>query len=82
MQEEVESKTVNLAVKTGKVTTKGLYMALRAYMRHRRIKAAKKQAAADDPVKGEQSVKELIGQGQGVSLLSGKLNDAPSGRLF
>ncbi len=65
IQEEVENKTVNLAVRTGKVTAKELYVALRAYMRYRQNKNRTKQT--DITIKGKQSVKELIGQGQGVS---------------
>ena len=67
MQEEVENKTVNLAVKTGKVTARTLWKALVLYVRHRQKKAAKKKIEGESPVKGEQSVKELIGQNQGVS---------------
>ena len=66
VQEEVENKTVQLAVKTGKVTVKTLLRALRAWYRHHQ---RKKDVAriSKDTVKGKQSVKELIGQGQGVS---------------
>lgn len=64
MQEEVENKTVNLVVNTTKLSAKTLYRALRAYLRYRKSKSYEKKA---DPVKGKQSVKELIGQGQGVA---------------
>ena len=66
VQEEVENKTVQLAVKTGKVTVRTLLRALRAWYRHHQ---RKKDVAriSKDTVKGKQSVKELIGQGQGVS---------------
>lgn len=67
MQEEVENKTVNLAVKTGKVTAKGLWKALVLYVRHCKKKNAEKKIEEESPIKGEQSVKELIGQNQGVS---------------
>ena len=67
MQEEVEKKTVNLAVKTSKVTAQALYKGLKAFINHQKKKHAMKAALKDEPVKGEQSVKELIGQGQGVS---------------
>lgn len=67
MQEDVENKSVNLAVKSTKVTATVLYKALRAFINHQKKKALEKQMAAEEPVKGEQSVKELIGQGQGVS---------------
>ena len=67
MHEEVSDKTVNLAVRTGKVTTRTLVQALKAYIRHRRNKSANKKIEKNTPVQGKQSVKELIKQGQGVS---------------
>lgn len=67
MQEEVEQKTVNLAVRSSKVTAQVLYKGLKAFINHQKRKAAMKAAEKDEPIKGEQSVKELIGQGQGVS---------------
>ena len=67
MHEEVSDKTVNLAVRTGKVTVRTLVQALKAYIRHRRNKSAQKEVKKNTPVKGKQSVKELIKQGQGVS---------------
>ena len=67
MQEEVEHKTVNLAVRSSKVTAQVLYKGLKAFINHQKQKAAKKAVTKDEPVKGEQSGKELIGQGQGVS---------------
>ena len=60
MHEEVSDKTVNLAVRTGKVTVRTLVQALKAYIRHRRNKSAKKEVKKNTPVKGKQSVKELI----------------------
>ena len=67
MQEEVEHKTVNLAVRSSKVTAQVLYKGLKAFVDHQKRKAAMKAAEKDEPIKGEQSVKELVGQGQGVS---------------
>lgn len=67
MQEDVENKSVNLAVKSTKVTATVLYKGLRAFINHQKKKALEKQATSEEPIKGEQSVKELIGQGQGVS---------------
>ncbi len=66
MQEEVENKSINLAVTGGKLTVKLLIKALQAWYRHHQ---RKKDVArmAKDTVKGKQSVKKLIGQGQGVS---------------
>lgn len=67
MQEEVENKTVNLAVKTTKVTLRLLIKALIAYKRKLENKQRLKQVAKNNNTKGKQSVKELIGQDQGVS---------------
>lgn len=67
MQEEVENKSVQLAVKTTKVTLRVLLKALQAYVRNHRNKKQLKEASKDETIKGKQTVKELIGQGQGVS---------------
>ena len=68
MQEEVENKTVQLAVRSSKVTLKLLLRALRAYIRHHQNKKRLKQYAKskDATVKGKQSVKDLVGLRQGV----------------
>ena len=64
MQEEVESRTVNLAISTTKLTGRTLTAAVLKYLRHR--EKVKAQKAAEIP-SGKQSVKELLGQNQGVS---------------
>ena len=64
MQEEVENRSVNLAVTTTKLTARTLVSAALAYLRHR--EKVKGQKASEIP-SGKQSVKELIGQNQGVS---------------
>ncbi|MBR4781083.1 MAG: PcfB family protein [Lachnospiraceae bacterium] len=66
MQEEVENKTVHLAIQTGKVTVKTLLRGLHAWYRHHQRKKDVAKMSGES-VKGKQSVKELIGQGQGVS---------------
>lgn len=67
MQEEVESRTVTLMVNGTKFTGRLLKDAITKYMAHRKEK--KLQKSRDSPVKpcGKQTVKELIGQNQGVS---------------
>lgn len=66
MQEEVENRTVNLAISTTKLTGRTLVSAFRKYLQHRaRVKAGK---AADVP-HGKMSVEQLIGQGQGAQQL-------------
>ena len=66
MNEEVASKTVHLAIQTGKVTVKTILRGLHAWYRHHQ---RKKDVAkmSGETVKGKQSVKKLIRQGQGVS---------------
>ena len=66
MQEEVENKTVHLAIQSGKVTVKTLLKGLHAWYRHHQRKRDVAKMSGES-VKGKQSVKELIGQGQGVS---------------
>lgn len=74
MQEEVESRTLTLAVNGAKFSGRLLKAAVCKYMAHR--KEVKQQKNRDGPVvpHGKQSVKELIGQGQGVSNI--ELTDA------
>ena len=58
MQEEVEKKRGDLAIKSSKVTAKTLIKGLRLYINH----VKKKNVMKDDRVKGQQSVKDLIGK--------------------
>ena len=66
MNEEVSDKTVHLAVRTTKVTARMLIRGLIAWKRNHQRKKAVNRMAKDTP-HGKQSVKELVGQGQGVS---------------
>lgn len=67
MQEEVENRTVNLAISTTKLTARTLLNAFQTWRRyHKAAKAEKEQKAAEKPV-GKQTIKELVGQNQGVS---------------
>lgn len=67
LQEEVESRTVTLAVNATKMTANVLKQAISKYLAHCKEKKAEK--AREGPVKpcGKQSVKQLVGQNQGVS---------------
>lgn len=66
MQEEVENRTVNLAISTTKLSGRMLLRAFQKYMQHRaKVKAGKASAAAH----GKMTVEELIGQGQGAQQL-------------
>lgn len=80
MQEEVENKSVNLAVRTGSVSGRVLYQALRSFVQDQRSAVANRTARKESkerlklakmerknaPKHGRQTVKQLIGQGQGV----------------
>ena len=66
MNEEVASKAIHLVIKMEKLSGRTMVKGLHAwYQHHQRKKAVDRMAK--DTVKGKQSVKELIGQGQGVS---------------
>ena len=64
MQEEVENRTVNLAISTTKLTFRTIVNGYNAWKRHHQSKVAQKTAQL--PI-GKQSIKELIGHNQGVS---------------
>lgn len=63
MQEEVEQRTVTLAVSTSKMTANVLKSAISKYLAYR------KEKKREGPVKpcGKQSAKQLVGQDQGVT---------------
>ena len=67
MQEEVENRTVNLAISTTKLTGRTLLAAFQKYMQHRRNVKAKKLAAENEKPVGEQSIDQLLGQNQGAT---------------
>ena len=81
MQEDVENRTLTLIVSGTKFTGRLFKAAISKYMAHRREKKLEKQRGRDSPVtpKGKQTVKQLIGQNQGVSNI--EIND-PSIRDF
>lgn len=64
MQEEVENRTVTLAIRTAELTGSALKTAISRYLEYRKNKSA--EAVSVRP-EGKQTVKELIGQNQGVS---------------
>ena len=64
MQEEVENRTVNLAISTTKLTARGiLRLALKGLSY---IKRKSRKSAAKKPI-GKQTIQQLIGQNQGVT---------------
>lgn len=65
MQEHVEEQTKNLAVNTTKLTGKILWKAFQAFLRWQKNHSVLRNA--DEQVTGKMSLKELVGQGQGVN---------------
>ncbi len=71
MQEEVENRTVQFAIRTAKLSLEMMLKGMKTwhnfYQRMKQQKQYKKlYQKKDDHVHGKQSVKELIGQGDGV----------------
>ena len=71
MQEEVENRTVQFAIRTAKLSIEMMLKGMKTwhnfYQRMKQQKQYKKlYQKKDDHVHGKQSVKELIGQGDGV----------------
>ena len=75
MQEEVENKTLTLAINGSKLTGRMFKSAISKYLAHRREVKQQKRLSRDSPVipHGKQTVKQLIGQDQGVSNI--EIND-------
>ena len=66
MQEEVESRSIHLAISGTRLTGRMIMNGMRAYMRHREsVKRGKTIAKQTDIKHGKQTLKELIGQNQG-----------------
>ena len=66
MQEEVENRTINLAISTTRLTARSIIAGIRKYLQHReKVKARK--GIRDTAVHGKQSVKQLMGQNQGAT---------------
>ena len=78
MQEEVENKTLTLVINSSKLTGRTLKSAIAKYLAHRKEVKHQKQSRGVTH-QGKQSVKQLIGQNQGVSNI--EIND-PSIRDF
>ena len=69
MQEEVENRTVNLAISTTKLTGRTILNAYRLWKSHHnaaKAKNAAEMAKEDTTPHGKQTIQELIGQNQGV----------------
>ena len=79
MQEEVENRAVTLVISATKLTGRLLKAAILKYLASRKEKRLQKARAAPEKPTGKQTVKQLIGQNQGVSNI--EIND-PSIRNF
>lgn len=66
MQEEVENRTVNLAISTTKLTARSIVSGIRRYLQHRE-KVKDKKGVWNSAVHGKQSVKKLLSQNQGAT---------------
>lgn len=66
MQEEVENRTVNLAISTTKLTGRSIVSGIRKYLQHRE-KVKSRKAVKDASIHGKQSVKQLLRQNQGAT---------------
>lgn len=67
MQEEIENRTVNLVISTTRLTARALLAGFRKFEESRRQRAAMRTAGKDQKPTGRQTVKQLIGQNQGVT---------------
>ena len=67
MQEEIENRTINLAITTTRLAGHTIIAGIRTYLNHRaKAKSQNLSKAAEGP-HGKMTVKELIGKEQGVS---------------
>ena len=66
MQEEVENRTINLAISTTRLTARSIIAGIRKYLQHREKVNARK-GTRDTAVQGKQSVKQLLGQNHGAT---------------
>lgn len=74
MQEEVESKTLALTISAVKLSGRLLKSAISRYLTHRNAKNPSKEVIPH----GKQTVRELIGQNQGVSTIESNDPDIKS----
>ena len=67
MQEEIENRTVTLIISADKLTARELKAGMDKYLSEKKSKAVEKARAAPEKPSGKQTVRQLIGQNQGVS---------------
>ena len=71
-QEEVEKKSCDLAIQVSKLSVKEIAKGVDKYLKYLQQRKLNK-SKPDRAVKGKQTVKQLIGQNQGVSTI--EIND-------
>ena len=67
MQEEVENRAVTLVISATKLTARLLKAVILKYLASRKEKKLAKARGAPEKPTGKQTVKQLVGQNQGVS---------------
>ena len=67
MQEEIENRTVTLIISAVKLTARELKAGMDKYLSEKKSKAMEKARAAPEKPTGKQTVRQLVGQNQGVS---------------
>lgn len=67
MQEDIENRSVSLAIRTSKLTAQTLKNAISKYLAHRKGKRLHRGQMPDVISRGKQTVKQLVGQNQGVT---------------
>ena len=78
MQEEVDNRTIALTVSTAKLTGRILKAAVCKYLAYRKEKKIQKSRNGSVIPHGKQTVKQLIGQNQGVSTIESNDPDIKS----
>lgn len=78
MQEEVENRTVAIVTSAAKFTGRLFKAAICKYLEHRKLSRANKARASPVIPHGKQTVKQLIGQNQGVSTIESNDPDIKS----
>ena len=78
MQEEVENRTVAIVTSAAKFSGRLFKAAICKYLEHRKLNKANKARASPVIPHGKQTVKQLIGQNQGVSTIESNDPDIKS----
>jgi len=74
VQEEVENRAVTLSISATRLTARLLKAAIVKYLAHKKEKKAEKARAGPVIPRGKQTVKQLVGQNQGVTNI--EINDS------